>query len=67
MRKLFSDSILNLGKCPNWKTHESESACFLVWALPKVQNQIEKHFSHKILYNFLTKFFLERFSLNLKK
>ena len=30
MRKMFSDSILDLGKCPNPKTHESESACFQV-------------------------------------
>ena len=37
-RKLLSKSILDLGKCPNQKTHESESACFLVWALPEVQN-----------------------------
>ena len=49
MRKLLSDSILDLGKRPNWKMHESESAKFLVQALPKVQNQIQMQFSHKVL------------------
>ena len=29
MRKMLSDSVLDLGKCPHRKTHESESACFL--------------------------------------
>ena len=28
MRKMLSDSILDLRKCPNRKTHESESAYF---------------------------------------
>ena len=27
---MLSELILDLGKCPNQKTHESESACFLV-------------------------------------
>ena len=40
MGKMLSDSILDLGKCPNRKTHESESACFPVGALPEVQNRI---------------------------
>ena len=52
---MLSDSILDLGKCPNRKTHESESACFPVGALPKVQNWIWKHFSHKVLYNYYSK------------
>ena len=67
MTKMLSKSILNLGKCPNRKTHESESACFLVWALRKVQNRIWKQFSHKVLYNYYSKFFLERFGLYLTK
>ena len=59
MGKLLSDSILDLGKFPDQKTHESESACFLVRALPEVQNQIQKQFSHKVFYNYITKqFFL---------
>ena len=33
---------LDLGKCPNQKTHESESADFLLWALPEIQNQFPK-------------------------
>ena len=37
MRKMCSDSILDLGKCPNQKTHESESACFPVGALSEDQ------------------------------
>ena len=37
MRKLCSKMILDLKKCPNKKTHESESVGFRVWALPKVK------------------------------
>ena len=37
MRKMFSDSILDLRKCPNRKLHESESACFPVGVLHVVQ------------------------------
>ena len=37
-RKLLSDLILDFGKCRNRKMYESESACFLVRALPEVQN-----------------------------
>ena len=40
MSKMLSDSILDLEKCPNPKMHESESACFPVEALCKVQNPI---------------------------
>ena len=47
--------------------HESESACFLVWALPVVENQLLKHFSNKVLYNYCSKFFFERFGEYLKK
>ena len=65
--EMLSDSIKDLGKCPNRKMHESESACFPVGALCKVQNQILKHFSHKVLYNFYSKFFLEQFGLYLTK
>ena len=35
---MLTDSILDLGKCPNRKTHESESACFPLWALCEAQN-----------------------------
>ena len=35
MRKMLSESILDLGKCPNRKMHESESAGFLDGALPE--------------------------------
>ena len=38
MRKLLSETNLDLRKCPNQK---SESAGFLVQALPKVQNHKE--------------------------
>ena len=43
---------MDLGKCPNQKTHESESAGFLVRALPEVQNLFQKQFSYKVLYNY---------------
>ena len=59
--------IFNDGKCPNWKIQESESACFLVWALPVVENQFFKHFSNKVLYIYRSKFFLEHFGQYLKK
>ena len=36
---------------------ESESACFLVQALPTVQNQFLKQFSNKVLHNYCSKFF----------
>ena len=38
MGKMLSDSILDLRKCPNRKMQESESACFPVGALLKVQH-----------------------------
>ena len=59
---MLLDSILDQ---ENRKTHESKSACFLVWALPEVKNQVQKQFSHKVLYNFLTKFLLSHFGLYL--
>ena len=37
MGKMLSDSILDLWKCPNRKTHESKSVCFPVGALCEVQ------------------------------
>ena len=52
MRKLLIDSVLDIRNYTNKKTHESESACLLVWALPEVQNQSIKQFSHQVLYNF---------------
>ena len=36
--------ILDLRRRPNQKTHESENASFLVWALPEVKNRFRKHF-----------------------
>ena len=54
---MLSKTILDLGKCPNQKTHESESAGFLVWALPEVQNCFRKQFLHKVIYNYYSKFF----------
>ena len=65
MRKLSSNSILDLGKCPNLKTHES--ACFPAGPLRKIQKWIRKHFSHKVLYNHYSKKNLERFAFYLPK
>ena len=42
-------------KCPNQKMHESESAGYLVWALPEVQNRFWKQFLLKVLYNYYSK------------
>ena len=43
------------------KTHESESAGFLVWALPEVKNCLQKLFLHIVLYNYYSKKNVERF------
>ena len=63
--KLLSKTILDLGKCPNQKTHERESAGFLVWALPMVQNRFWKQFLHKVIYNYYSKFFWSVSSLKM--
>ena len=45
MRKVLSELILDLRKCPNQKMHQHESAGFtqiLIGALPEVQNQLLK-------------------------
>ena len=55
-RKKFSESILDLGKCPSQKMHESESACFPVEALCKAQNRIWKQSFHKVLFSYYSKF-----------
>ena len=67
MRKMLSKSILDLGKCPNWKTLESESACFLVGHL--VRSKIKSESSFPIKYYIITilNFFLEHFGLYLTK
>ena len=67
MRKLLSKLILDFGKCPNQKTHESESAGFLVRTLPVVRNQFWKQFSNKVLYNYCSKFFFGAFRSVFKK
>ena len=53
---LLSELILDLRRCPNQKTHESEIAGFLLWALPEVQNQIRKQIWLKNIPNYMTKF-----------
>ena len=63
MIKLILDSNLDLGKCPNQKTHKCESACFLVRAPPEVLNGIGKQLSHKAQL----KNFGKHFSLYKKK
>ena len=42
--KLLSESILDLGKSPNQKTHESESADFLVGHFPRSKIDSESSF-----------------------
>ena len=49
---MLAERIMDLGKCSNQKMHESESAGFPVLALPEVQNQFRKRFSHKVLCNY---------------
>ena len=67
MRKMLSDSIFDLKKCPNQKTHENESTCFPVGALCEVLNRIWEHFSHKVLHNYYSKKKLDCFGLYLTK
>ena len=59
MRKLLWEMILDLGKGPNNKMHESESA----GALFKVRNHFLNQFSLKDCY-IKQFFFLERFGPN---
>ena len=49
MTNQLKDLILYLRKGPKQKVHESESVCFLVWALPEVQNQFQKQILLEIL------------------
>ena len=49
------------GKCPNQKTHESESGGFLVLVLPEVQSLFWKQFFNQVLYNYYLKKKLKRF------
>ena len=58
---MLSDSILDLAKCPNLKTHTFTFMSFPVGELPNVQNWILKHFSHKVLYNYYYKSFFWAF------
>ena len=56
IQKLLSETILDLWKCPNQKTHESESTGSLVWALPEVQNWFQRQFVNQVLYNYHLEF-----------
>ena len=58
---MLSETILDLGKCPNQKTHESESAGFLIWALPEVKNCFRKQFDTKSYIITILKKIVERF------
>ena len=66
----------DLRKCLNQKTckyqylcarNNAYFMCFLVRKLPKVRDQIGKHFSDKVLYNYCSKYFLVHFGQYLKK
>ena len=61
MRKILSESILDLGKCPNRKMHESERACFPVGALREVQIESESIFLIKYYIITILNLALERF------
>ena len=66
MRKMLSDSMLDLAKCPNRKMHKSEPACFLLGHSPRSKIKSEKN-SHKVCINYCSKFFLEAFLSIVKK
>ena len=64
MRKLLWEMILDLGKGPNNKMHESESA----GALLKVRNPFQKQFLLKCyLYNCYSKFCFPSVSVRIEK
>ena len=67
MRKLLSDLIFDLAKCPNRKTCIFTFMRFPIWALPKVQNWFWKHFSHKVVYNYCSNFYFFYVSVNIFK
>ena len=67
MRKMLSDSILDLRKRHNRKTCTFTFMRFPPGALPEVQNWIWKHFSHKVLYTYYSKKKLECFGSYLTK
>ena len=54
MRKLLLEMILDLKKCPCTFTFMH----FQIGALPQVQNHFQKQFSHKVLHNYCSTFFL---------
>ena len=58
---LLLKRILDLGKCPNQKMHESEIAGFLLWALLEVQNQFPKQIWLKCIPNYITKELVKKF------
>ena len=60
---MLLETILDLGKCPHPKTHEIESVCFLVWALPEIQNGYQQQFLHKVIYIYYSKKIMERLVL----
>ena len=51
MRKILSDSILDLAKCPNRKTCTFTFMHFPVETLPRSKMESES-ISHKVLYNY---------------
>ena len=57
IRKLLSKLILDLRKCPNQKTHESESAGFLV-----LTKTLQKCFRTVIIQHFIRKLLLKLIS-----
>ena len=63
MGKLLSEIILGLGKC----TYTFTFMHFLVGAIPEVRNNLQKQFSHKVLYNLCSKNFFGAFWSVFKK
>ena len=51
MRKLLLEMSSDLGKCPNYKTHESESEGFIYQCLKSFLKAV----SHKALYSYCKK------------
>ena len=54
---------MDLGKCPNQKMPEIESAGFLVWELPEFQNLFWEAVFNQVLYNYYSLFFCGGFCL----
>ena len=67
IKKLLSDLVPDLGRCPNHNTHEIRKYMYLraFWFRHFLRSRIKSKsiFFYKVLYNYCSTFFLETFCL----